>query len=232
MRDVLLTLVLGYLYGSVSIPRLVFRLKRPGVAPEPLISYSQDGKATLVAHQVGATNVMLAFGRKWGMATTLLDVLKLFLPMLLLRLRLPGTGLHLLLAGAIYTGVLWPVWHRFQGGGGNSAILGVQLAVSPLGLLFTQGGGMFLAKRIPALTFAAGVLLMPLWFALRFGPLSPETGLGVYLAAAYLLGQMPEAREKRRLEREGHFFDMEQILEIMRNPQGARPPKKEEHHES
>ena len=78
--------VLGYLIGSVSFARLVFAVLKPGAVPDAIRTPTTDGQAELVAHAVGSTNVMIAFGPRWGMMTTLADILKAFLPTLVLRL--------------------------------------------------------------------------------------------------------------------------------------------------
>lgn len=219
MMEKLMVVVLGYILGSLSIPRLIFTLKQTNVPPKPIVSYSTDGRAKLVAHQIGSTNVLLTFGKRWGLLTMALDILKAFLPVVLLKLYSPDPSLHLLAAGAIFLGVLWPVWFRFQGGGGNSCILGIQLAISPLGLLVTHAGGALLGRKYPRYTFVAVVVLIIPWFAIRFGFLSGEVLLGIFLSVAYILGQIPEAMELHRMEKEGHVFELDQVMKMMKNPQ-------------
>jgi len=228
MYEYIILGVLGYLIGSISVPRLIFFLKRPGIPPEPIISYSKDGRAQIIAHQVGSTNVLLAFGKRWGLASTALDIAKSFIPVLVTRLSNPDTSLHLIVAGTIFLGVLWPVWHRFQGGGGNSCILGIILAISPLGLIATHAGGALISRRFPRYTFIAGVILTVPWFAFRFGLFSGEVLLGIFLSIAYIVAQIPEALQLSRFEKEGHVFEMDQVINMMRHPEGRGKPIEED----
>ena len=85
---------------------------------------------------VGATNVARVLGLKWGSLVFLLDALKGFLPVLIVRLLVPynielalATGLAPIL-GHIFTPFL-----GFRGGKGVATSLGVFLALSPVGVL-------------------------------------------------------------------------------------------------
>jgi len=85
---------------------------------------------------VGATNVTRALGLKWGSLVFVLDTLKGFFPVLLVRLMVPynvelalATGLAPIL-GHVFTPFL-----GFKGGKGVATSLGVFLALSPVGVL-------------------------------------------------------------------------------------------------
>ena len=209
--------ILGYLIGSISFARLVFARLRPGTEPDLLRTPTTDGEAELVQHAVGATNVMVAFGPKWGMLTTALDAAKAFLPTLAFNLAFPGQPYDLICAASVLVGHLWPVWYRFSGGGGNSSILGMLLAISPLGAIVTHAGGYLVGRVTPMFAFHAGVALTIPWFAWRNGPTSPEVLFGVTITALYFLGQLPEIVEYRRLRRAGYTLDVEHTMRTMRS---------------
>jgi glycerol-3-phosphate acyltransferase PlsY len=85
---------------------------------------------------VGATNVARVLGWKWGSLVFLLDALKGFLPVFIVRLLVPynielalATGLAPIL-GHVFTPFL-----GFRGGKGVATSLGVFLALSPVGVL-------------------------------------------------------------------------------------------------
>jgi conserved hypothetical integral membrane protein TIGR00023 len=85
---------------------------------------------------VGATNVARVLGWKWGSLVFLLDALKGFLPVFIVRLLVPynielalATGLAPIL-GHVFTPFL-----GFKGGKGVATSLGVFLALSPVGVL-------------------------------------------------------------------------------------------------
>jgi acyl phosphate:glycerol-3-phosphate acyltransferase len=210
-------LVMGYLIGSVSFARLVFALKRPKKAIPVLTTPTTDGQAALVAHAVGATNVMLAFGSRWGLLTTLMDVLKGFVPVLVLRMLMPETPAALVCGVGILVGHLWPIWYRFVGGGGNSSIMGMHFAISPIGMLITQSLGMMLGRRYPMVAFLGGIVLAIPWMMVQFGPFSLEAVFALILAIIYVVGQLPEAMQIRQLRRDGHQLDFGHIMRQMKS---------------
>ena len=138
----ILTVGGGYLIGSISFARLVFAKLKPGEIPDLIRTPTIDGQAELVSHAVGATNVMIAFGPRWGMLVCLLDAFKALIPTLALYWALPEHSYHLVVAVAVLIVHLWPVWYRFSGGGGNSCIMGMLLAISPIGLIITHAGAL------------------------------------------------------------------------------------------
>jgi len=193
----LLTAIFGYLIGSVSFARIVFARRKPGEAPDLIRTPTTDGRAELVSHAIGATNVMIAFGSRWGMFVTALDMLKATLPTLAMRLIFPDEHYHLVVAVAVLVGHLWPVWYKFSGGGGNSSIIGMLLAISPLGLLITHAGGMLVGRFAPMLSFVSGIALTIPWFAFRDGLYSPEVFFALGITILYLLAELPEVRQQR-----------------------------------
>ena len=117
----------AYLVGSLSFAVIVSRamgLKDPR-------SYG--------SHNPGATNVLRSGNRAAAILTLLLDVLKGWLPVVLVsaygeRWGL-GEGTVALVALAAFLGHLWPVLFRFQGGKGVATAAGVLLGINPwLGL--------------------------------------------------------------------------------------------------
>jgi glycerol-3-phosphate acyltransferase PlsY len=206
----------GYLIGSISFARIVFSRLKPGEEPDRIRTPTTDGQAELVSHAIGATNVMIAFGPRWGLFTTALDIAKAFVPALVLRLLFPAESYHLVAAVAVLVGHLWPVWYAFSGGGGNSSIMGMLLAISPLGLLVTHIGGMIIGKFVPMFAFLGGVALMIPWFAWRNGIFSPEAVFAVVITLLYVAGQLPEARQLRQLKREGHVLEIKHVMQLMK----------------
>lgn len=206
----------GYLLGSVSFARLVFQRLRPGTEPDKVRFPTIDGKGEVVSHAVGGANVRMAFGSRWGVLVSILDLLKAFVPTLVLRLAYPEEPLYLLVAVAVLAGHLWPVWHRFSGGGGNACVMGMLLAISPVGLIVTHAGGMLIGRVAPQLTFMASVVLTLPWFALRDGVLSPETIFAGAVTLLYLLGQLPEILQVLRLRKQGHPVDYGAVSSMMK----------------
>ncbi len=167
---------------------------------------------------------MMAFGAKWGLLTMALDILKAFVPTLAWRLLFPAEPYYLLCAVAVLVGHVWPVWYRFQGGGGNSSVIGMMLAVSPVGLLLTQGGGHLVERFAPGVGYLASVVLTIPWFAWRNGIGSPQFAFSVAITTVYLLGQLPDLRESRRLAKAGHKVDGGELTRRMRRASKGEIP--------
>jgi glycerol-3-phosphate acyltransferase PlsY len=117
--DALLPLAIAYAVGCVSFASIVARARG--------VDIRQHGSGN-----PGATNVGRVVGAGWGRLVLLLDVLKGFLPVLLLRLGSPLSvspwlvdpeGRTLILAAAVAGHVL-PVTSRFRGGKGVATLLG------------------------------------------------------------------------------------------------------------
>jgi len=218
--------VVGYLIGSISFARLVFAKLKPGETPDFIRTPTTDGQAELISHAVGATNVMIAFGPRWGMLVSILDALKGFLPTLALLVAFPEDSYHLAAAVAVLTGHLWPVWHRFSGGGGNSSIMGMLLAISPLGLLITHAGGMLIGRFAPIFAFIGGIVLTIPWFAFRDGVYSPEVAFALAISILYVLAEIPEMLQLRDLKRNGHVLDHSHVLSMMKKSAATGEPGK------
>jgi len=223
----ILTAIGGYLIGSISFARLVFAKLKPGEKPDLIRIPTTDGQAELVSHAVGAANVMIAFGSRWGMLVTALDMLKATLPTLAMRLFFPDDYYYLVVAVAVLVGHLWPVWYRFSGGGGNSSIMGMMLAISPLGLLITHAGGMLIGRFAPMLAFVGGVALTIPWFAFRDGLFSPEVAFALVITILYLLADLKEIREVKALKRKGHKMEYGHVMSMMKKSAATGEPAQE-----
>ncbi len=216
----------GYLIGSISFARLVFAKLKSGETPDFIRTPTTDGQAELISHAVGATNVMIAFGPRWGILVSFLDALKGLLPTLALLIAFPEDSYHLVVAVAVLIGHLWPVWYRFSGGGGNSSIMGMLLAISPLGLLITHAGGMLIGRFAPMFAFIGGVVLTIPWFAVREGFYSPEVAFALAISILYLLAEIPEIMQLRDLKRDGHVLDYRHVVSMMKKSAATGEPGK------
>jgi glycerol-3-phosphate acyltransferase PlsY len=119
--------VTGYLIGSLSFAVIVSRvmgLKDP---------------RTFGSKNPGATNVLRSGSKAAAAVTLLLDGVKGFLPVFLVRWFGRPYGLEegtMALVGlAAFLGHLWPVFFRFRGGKGVATFIGVVFGINPwLGL--------------------------------------------------------------------------------------------------
>jgi len=189
----------------------MFARLRPGTEPDLIRTPSLDGQAELVSN----------------------DAAKAFIPVLALRMVFPDEPYALLCGVAVLVGHLWPVWHGFRGGGGNSSIMGMLLAIDPLALLVTHGAGVLAGRVVPIIAFVAGVALTIPWFAWRNGIGSAEMWFAVAITVLYIAPQVRAASEIRRLKREGHELDIAHVMGMMRTAartgKAAEAPENDPH---
>jgi len=98
----------------------------------------------------------------------------------------------------------------------SASIMGMLLAISPLGLIITHAGGMLIGQFYPILSFLGGIILMIPWFAWRNGIFSAETAFAVVVTVLYVAGQLPEAMQIRKLKKEGHELDLKHVMRMMK----------------
>lgn len=116
--------VAAYLIGSLSFAVIVSR------------AMGLDDPRSYGSGNPGATNVLRSGSKKAAILTLLLDALKGWLPVFVVKgwgeaFGL-GDGTVALVGLAAFLGHLWPVFFRFQGGKGVATAAGVLLGFEPL----------------------------------------------------------------------------------------------------
>src|SRR5437016_10471650 len=91
---------------------------------------------TVGSGNIGATNVMRALGKGPGITVLVIDVLKGFVPVFLVR---GDTRLQIVCCIAVIAGHNWTCWLKFKGGKGIATSAGALLAMLPLPLLCALG---------------------------------------------------------------------------------------------
>jgi acyl phosphate:glycerol-3-phosphate acyltransferase len=119
--------VAAYLVGSLSFAVIVSRVM------------GLDDPRTYGSQNPGATNVLRSGSKKAAILTLLLDALKGFIPVVLIKTFGADWGFDdqavACVALAAFLGHLYPVFFRFKGGKGVATAAGVLLAIEPfLGL--------------------------------------------------------------------------------------------------
>jgi len=194
----------GYLIGSLSFARIVTRLAGYGRGfPENAEARIEGSEKTIRLDTVSATSVSLKAGPRLGFLTYVLDVLKVFVTVFVLKRAFPDQPYYLAAATTGVVGHIWPLYHGFKGGGGMSAIFGGLFAIDWLGVFVTAFGGMILGlailRDVYLIYYSALIFLIPwLWF--RTGSVS----LLLYAVAVnvlFLIASYPAARRFYRLRR-------------------------------
>ena len=157
--DILLALLLGYVFGSIPFGLLLTKMAGMGDV------------RSIGSGNIGATNV-LRTGNKWLAAATLLfDLVKGLVPVLLAWHWLPEMGLPAMVGftavGAIL-GHCFPVWLGFKGGKGVATLAGVCFGVGwPVGVAYALVWLAMLAiSRISSLSGMTAAIIAPVvaWF--------------------------------------------------------------------
>lgn len=192
----------AYLVGSISFARLVGRWRAPEVDLTTVEYPVEDSDVVWVYRGVSATTVSRKLGFRFGLLVFALDFAKGLLPTLWVRMAWPDQTWYLVVGILLVVGHVWPLWHGFVGGRGQSTAVGSVLAVNPVILpvaalvgaftgllLFTsahvarQGFGLYMWVW-PLVTDGAGVYF---WF-------------GLALSFVYFLAIRPDLREERRVK--------------------------------
>ena len=154
---VVLTLA-AYLVGSLSFAVIVSRLM------------GLDDPRTYGSQNPGATNVLRSGNKQAAAATLLLDALKGYFPVLLVKLFGPAFGLDdravALVAISAFIGHLWPVFFGFKGGKGVATAAGVLFGIEPLLGVATIGTWLIVAFffRYSSLAALAASVFAPAYY--------------------------------------------------------------------
>ncbi|MEW6041375.1 MAG: glycerol-3-phosphate 1-O-acyltransferase PlsY [Elusimicrobiota bacterium] len=124
----IVAIVISYLTGSIPTAYLIARVLKG-------IDIREIGSGN-----VGATNVWRNVGRGAGVLTLVIDAVKGFLPVFILKYFISG-GEVLIYASAlaVVSGHIWTPWLEFKGGKGVATGTGVLAALSIYSMLFGLG---------------------------------------------------------------------------------------------
>jgi len=162
---IIIIIIASYLFGSISMTRLVTRI----VAPEENIEetyYDIPGAEPYKLRTISSTTASLKLGSKVGGIIAMLDMLKGFIPVLVLRLVFPDNYYHLIAAVFIVAGHNWSVFYGFTGGGGMATTYGSFFGINFLGTLACALGGAMIGLvvfRDIVIAFTSGPILILVW---------------------------------------------------------------------
>jgi glycerol-3-phosphate acyltransferase PlsY len=208
---VLVISVLSYLLGSVSFARLVTRWWAKGQDVTDFQISVEGTEDRYKVLSVGGNSVSSVLGPKAGMTVGVLDILKVFLPTLLLKLYFPEQPAYALIAatGGLI-GHIWPIYYRFHGGSGFSAIMGGLLAIDWLAALVCPVAGLLLGMVIVRNMIVASLswiwLLIP-WFWWRFDGDWAYILYALALNVLFILAMVPEIKMAQKYKKEGKYLE-------------------------
>ncbi len=206
-----LAAVVGYVIGAISFSRLVARFVSPETDPERIVIKDEQTGETF-QRPAGAATVSMSLGWKVGCMVSALDILKVALPVLAVKMLWPGENYFLVTAVSGVVGHNWPVFYRFKGGSGISAIYGGLLVIDPLAVVAPMIGGMLVGLvilRSFAVMFLLSLLLIIPWLWFRFhNPAYLWYGVAVNLVylIAFVRDTLPYLRPGARRMSEGEIM--------------------------
>lgn len=141
---ILLAALAGYLTGSISFARILTRIVTKSGYIKPINEPVPGSDIMFQSDSVSATVVNLNLGKKYGCLTALLDMSKVAVPTFLFSYFFPDDPYYLLTAAAGIAGHIYPLYHRFKGGRGESPMLGAMLVINWFGILIANFASMVL----------------------------------------------------------------------------------------
>jgi acyl phosphate:glycerol-3-phosphate acyltransferase len=205
------SVVASYLIGSISFARLVTKWWSPGWDVTEFEIALEGKQESYKAISMGGNSVSSRLGPKAGLTVGLLDILKVMLPTLLFKLifpQQPEYGLLAALGGM--AGHIWPVYYRFHGGSGFSAILGGLLVIDWVAAFVSPIAGLFLGMVILRNMIAANLswiwLLIP-WFWWRTSGDPAHILYALAVNILFILAMIPEVKMAMKYKKEGKYLE-------------------------
>lgn len=206
----ILSFTISYLVGSISFARLVTKwwAGKDVTTFEIPIEGTQDRYKVL---SVGGNSVSSVLGSKAGMTVGILDILKIIIPTLAFKLVYPQQPAYMLIAavGGLI-GHIWPIYYRFHGGSGFSAILGGLFIIDWIAALISPIAGLLLGMLVLRNMVVASLswiwLLIP-WFWWRSGGDAAYILYAVAINILFLLAMIPDYQKAMKYKKEGKYIE-------------------------
>lgn len=115
----------------------------------------------------GTTNVLRTVGKKAGVITLIIDILKGFIVSFVAGLLVYGISFPMLCGIFVVIGHMWPIVFGFKGGKGVATTFGFILAVQPLLaliLLLLVAIGVLITRRMSVGVICAALLAIPIGY--------------------------------------------------------------------
>jgi glycerol-3-phosphate acyltransferase PlsY len=165
---------------------------------------------------VSGTAVSIHLGPKYGCLTSLLDMLKVALPVAFFRLVFPAQPYFLITAITSIIGHNWPIFYDFKGGSGLSPTYGGMLVISPIGVIVTAFGGLVLGLfvlRNVVVVYLAGLWLMIPWLWFTTYDLWYLV-YGLIVNLLFFIAMIPEIKTVRAHQKRGIGTEIQAGLDM------------------
>jgi glycerol-3-phosphate acyltransferase PlsY len=186
---VILSILLGYLIGSIPMGYLIARLKGIDIR-------------TVESGRTGGTNVSRALGWKYGLLVGALDILKGSVAVLLARQFFGNDpAIYAALGGAFaIIGHNWSIFLGFRGGAGGATAGGALLALNPLAGLILVPTFLFVLfvvryASVATMTIGLGSLvILTLFYLMGWNTPAGQILFGLIASAAILWALRPNIK--------------------------------------
>jgi glycerol-3-phosphate acyltransferase PlsY len=208
----LLSASIAYLLGSISFARLVTQWWTSGkdITKHKISVDGTDESYKILS--VGANSVSSLLGIKAGVLVSVFDILKVFLPALFFKYYFPEQpAYHLIAATFGMVGHVWPIYYRFHGGAGFTAIMGI-LPIA--GMLL----GMLVIRNMIVASLGWLWLLIP-WLWWRTDGDIAHILFAVAVNIIFILAMIPEYQTAMKFKKEGKYLEYG-LGNLKSNPMG------------
>ncbi|RIK28588.1 MAG: hypothetical protein DCC56_15795 [Anaerolineae bacterium] len=206
----------GYLFGSISFARVVARLFAPNIDPANVKLDIKGTDEKMELGVVSATTLSMQGGPKLGFMTAMLDMLKVGLPTFYFKTQFPDEYYFLVTALAGMIGHVWPVWYRFKGGRGLTAVYGAMFTVDWIGTIVTFFGGLLLGIiviRDLLVAYLSGLWLLTIWLWFRTHEIA-YVWFGIAANLIFLFSMIPEIKQYIDFRRRGFGADIGDTVQM------------------
>jgi glycerol-3-phosphate acyltransferase PlsY len=198
---IIITILFSYLLGAISFGRIFMKILKPEEKLDKVEINFPGINEPYRLESVGGNTASMKLGGRWGCLVGFLDILKAFIPTLIMRLLYPEQPYFLVSAVAALVGHNWPVYYRFKGGRGISPFYGGLFGFDPIGgiavAFLSMVIGMVVLKEL-VFAYVGGVLLVIPWLLItRFNdPLYIYYILyAVVINILFIVAMVPEIRQ-------------------------------------
>lgn len=168
---ILASAIIGFLLGSISFARIGIKLAGVETGIKELKIPVEDDDEGSPVGIFGANAASMVLGAKGGIAIATMDILKIAVPMVIVKLfLLPASYYHLVISISGLIGHNWPIYFGFKGERGFSIILGSLIVVDWLGAILLPIMGilfdMFIVSNM-LVSYVSWLLLLIPWLWIR-----------------------------------------------------------------
>jgi glycerol-3-phosphate acyltransferase PlsY len=213
---IILFSILGYLLGSISFSRIFLKILAPDKSIDEIRVEVDDYESGFDATSgYGANKASMILGTKWGIIIGICDMMKVIIPLIIVRIIIfPTETYYLYIAAFGLVGHNYPIYHRFKGGRGMSVLFGSLIIIDWLGAILVPILGLLLGfTLIGSLSFAsiAWIWLMIPWFLFRTFDINFVV-YAIIINIVFMVGLIPEMRLYFKLRREGKIKEYREKL--------------------